>query len=482
LTYSRTRYLLGRAAAVALAAALLPGCLAGMPERVKVFWTGAAVVLGLLVAIATAARFALARKARKRYERAVVQVETGQPELALPIIRAGKRWELNPAGRERWDALEMSAYVQMNDIGSLVILYDESPKPFTTDEEAALLAARAQVETGRLEAFSELRRVWVAREGKVDQWLGLESDLLELQEQPEEAITLLKRFKFDGPPEGRRLARLGYLLAERDPALAAKAMDLAVQFGPKLADVWLFSGRYHERAGHHKAAYTAYARGFECAPRDFFVRNHLAQFLVRQGAYTQAIQAWSEATAPPSMDFIWLKALFWKRVANAEAGGEISGLCPEGNLKRLVEALRKLDDTRFWDETRIDRQLHEERDLPEVAWLRVLEALRQGQDDEALSLLNLGLRSAHPMLENGLRQALTYRRTGFFEPGVVCLDANTPPTLQHPLLVRMDAWINGTLPNEPAELVRMLETRAMYPALLAACGWHAAAARLQAAL
>ncbi len=463
---------------LAFAATSLPGCLAGMPDRVRIFWTYAAVFGVVLAVLAAVVRVIAAKRARKRYEQAVIQVESGRADLAIAAIRAGKRWELNPGARERWDALEMSAYVQFNDPARLLALYDESPKPFTTDEEAALLAARAQLETRRLEAFSELRRVWVAREGKVDQWLGLEADLLVMQEQPEEAIALLKRFKFDGPPEGRRLARLAPLLAEGDPALAKKAIDLAAQFGPKLADVWRFTGVYHERAGRHQAAYAAYVRAFECEPHDHFVRNHLAEFLVRQGAYSQAMQAWAEGVAAPSMDFIWLKLLFWQRVANPGIG-TFSGPCPDGPLKRLVTLLQKLPKNRFWDEDRFEALVHEVRDLPEVAWLRVLESLRQGQEDGALSLLNLGLRSTHPAIETALKQTLTYRRTGFFEPGLVCIDAATPPAFRGPLYTRLDEWISGTAAQEPADLLQLIETGAIYVAILRASGWNAAADQLE---
>lgn len=465
---------------VALAAAVsLQGCLAGMPEQVKVFWSYVGAGIGVLAAVLAAGRIVLAKTVRKRYQDAVIQVESGRAELALPAIRAGKRWELNPAGRERWDALEMAAYVQMNDPARLLALFEESPKPFTTDEEAALQTARAQIETGRLESFAELRRVWVAREGKVDQWLGLESDLLVLQEQPEEAIALLRRFKFEGPAEGRRLARLGQLLADSDPPLAQRAMDLAAQHGPKLADVWRFTGIYHERAGRHQAAYAAYVRAQECAPEDRFVRNHVAEFLVRQGAYTQALQAWAEAAAPPSLDFIRLKLHFWRAVANAEAVAPPDGACPEGPLKPLVQALGKLRADRFWDEERLEQYLHAARDLPEVGWLRVLEALRVGQEDEALALLNLGLRSSHPVLEAALRQVLTFRRTGFFEPGTACLDVNTPPAFRTPLYTRLDAWINDPLTNEPQDLAKLVETPAVFAAVLRASGWNAAAERLE---
>lgn len=462
----------------AFAATSLPGCLAGMPDRVRIFWTYALGVGGVLAVVLAVARVVVSKQARKRYEQAVIQVETGRPDLALPAIRAGKRWELNPVSRERWDALEMSAYVQFNDPARLLALYDESPKPFTTDEEAALMAARAQLETGRLEAFSELRRVWVAREGQVDQWLGLEADLLVMQEQPEEAIALLKRFKFEGPPEGRRLARLAPLLAGTEPVLAKKAIELAAEMGPKLADVWHFTGVYHEHAGRHQAAYAAYVRAFECAPQDHFVRNHLAEFLVRQGAYSQAMQAWAEGTAPPSMDFIWFKLTFWQRVANSEIG-TFKGTCPDGPLKRLVVLLQKLPAGRFWDAERFDAQLHEKADLPEIAWLRVLEALRQGQEDGALALLNLGLRSSVPVLETALRQILTYRRTGFFEPGLACLDANTPPAFRGPLFVRLDEWINAAISQEPADLLQLIESGAIYPAIFRACGWNAAAEQLE---
>lgn len=463
-------------------AASLPGCLAGMPEPVKRLWTIVGIAAGTIAVVAVVARIMTAGRARKRYDRAVMAVETGKAAEALPAIRAGKRWEIDAEGRERWDALEMAAYVQLGQVAELLSLFGQSPKPFTTDEEAALVAARAQLETGALDAFAELRKVWVSREGRVEVWLGLEADLLLLQGQREEAILLLKRFKFDGPAEGTRLARLGYLLADVEPELSAKAMDMAMHFGPKSSEVWLFAARTHEDAGRHKEAFPAYCHALECAPRDLFMRNHMANFLARQAAYTRALQTWAECAEPPSMDFVWLKILFWQRVANAEAGGTLLGACPPGPLAGAVEQLRKLSPQRFWDDELLAAHSHEIRDRWEILWLRALEGLRLGNDDEALAVLNLGLRSPLPAVENALKQVLTYRRTGFFEPGVLCITANTPSAFHTPLFLRLDQWIAGTLATEPQDILQLMENRAIYSAVLRASGWHEAATRLEAAL
>lgn len=465
-----------------MASASLPGCLAGMPEPVKRLWTTVGIGVGALVVLAVVLRFILVGRTRRRYENAVIAVESGRAHDALPAIRAGKRWEIDPAGRERWDALEMAAYVQLGQLAELLALFRQSPKPFTTDEEAALAAARAQIETRDLESFAELRKVWVSREGRVEMWLGLEADLLVLQGQRDEAIALLKRFKFEGTAESTRLARLGYLLAEVDPPLSAKAMEMALGLGPRLAEVWLFAARTHEEAGRHKEAYAAFCRALELAPHDVFVRHHTAEYLTRQAAYTLALKTWEPSTAPPSMDFLWLKVIFWQRVANAEAGGSLPGACPPGPLARLVEQLLRLPVEMFWHEERLAPFVHEAGEHWELLWLRVLEALRKGDDDEALTVLNLGLRSPMPTVENALRQVLTYRRTGFFEPGVLCLGPKAPTAFRSPLFVQLDQWISGALAQEPQELLQMMESRAIYAAVLRAGGWQEAAVRLEATL
>ena len=107
---------------------LLPGCLVlkDMPRPVRLFWGGAIVVIAILGVVGTIVRLMLAKSARRRYETAVILVETGRAEQALPAIRTGKRYELNPAGRERWDALEMAAYVEMNDIAMMALQHHPS--------------------------------------------------------------------------------------------------------------------------------------------------------------------------------------------------------------------------------------------------------------------------------------------------------------------------------------------------------------------
>ena len=79
-------------------ATAMPGCLVlkDMPRPVRLFWGGAIVVIAVLAVVGTILRLMLAKKARKRYETAVILVETGRAEQALS---AGTRSRWPPTWR-----------------------------------------------------------------------------------------------------------------------------------------------------------------------------------------------------------------------------------------------------------------------------------------------------------------------------------------------------------------------------------------------
>jgi len=458
-------------------------------------------------------RTLLRRNARDTYNTAARLIDEGDIQTALPLITTGKRHETEPMAREKWDALEMSVYLATNDIAALTQLYKTSPRPYTTDEKAALLVARTLLETGCHEQLAELRKRWLAREGHTAPWLGIETDLLIQQNQHQDAILLLQRFQFQGQDEATRLARLGYLTTETDPQTGWNHLNQAAKIGPNHPDTWLFHAQAHEQAGRHNEAQNALQKAYATAPNDHFTRDKIATFLTRQANYTQAIQLWTQAMAPPSLDFIWLKALFWRRMILDQEPFKTNLQCPPGPLHPAVQLLLQLPQNQFWDHEKYQQahkkitQIHH---TPETHWLQLLEALRTNHEDQALELLNLGLPTGHETLQTALHQILTYRKTGFFLPNATCIKPNTPPPPQpppntqptppppppppqkthtkhtpppphHPLFHRLDQWTTGKLPEDPPDLTELIETNMAYPAALNAAGWKTAAAILATA-
>jgi hypothetical protein len=113
----------------------------------------------------------------------------------------------------------------------------------------------------------------------------------------------------------------------------------------------------------------------------------------------------------------------------------------------------------------------------EVHWLRVLEALRLRDEDEALSLLNVGRfgeRSWHQDLETALIWILTYRRVKFMNPELVLIaDDRLRVEGRHPLFASLDNWVRGE--NKPPEFVqRLVVSDEAFAAACLAAGWRRA--------
>jgi hypothetical protein len=213
-------------------------------------------------------------------------------------------------------------------------------------------------------------------------------------------------------------------------------------------------------------------------PRDPFIRDALAERLRRDGRIAEAVRVWSEGLAAPSMGFLWTKTLFWSRVAVPAPVDWQSLVPPQDNLRPLVQSMRTLPASCFWDERAFAPVCETRPDLvsrQEVFWLRLLEALRVNNTGEALSLLNLnrfGRQSWHARLEVALLSLLTYRRLGFVDPALLRL-CEGGGSKSHAFFDSLEAWAAGKTVS--AEFVRVVQSDTAFAAALKAAGWTEAA-------
>ena len=353
---------------------------------------------------------------------AVQHLRAGRPQQALAVLQKHRRWIADDETRKEWAGLEITALEQTRDLARLCAVYEESDDVFVDRESASLAVARVQVQCERFEAFGDLRALWRGRERRPDAWLALEFDALVEQDEEIEAHALIEGRQFQGAADAARLSRLALLRAQENAEDAEALLAQAAQRAPKSPEPRLFHAALQEAQGRYKQALAAYQAAVKCAPRDPFLRDHLAEFYRRRGNFPDAMKLWGEALNPPSMDFLWLKTAFWRRVAIPARFEADSLEPPPGELRPLVDYLRKLDPNVFWDMAAFEAVFPHRTEVlarQETFWLRLLQAIRDDHEVEALSLVNLnafGPRSWHPPLESALSRVLTYRQRGFIGP------------------------------------------------------------------
>ncbi|HQN01117.1 MAG TPA: hypothetical protein PLL36_08585 [Candidatus Hydrogenedentes bacterium] len=209
----------------------------------------------------------------------------------------------------------------------------------------------------------------------------------------------------------------------------------------------------------------------------------LAEFYRRQGRHEAALRLWHGALAPPTLDIIWTKFLFWRRVA-CPFPAELSTLSPPpGELRPLIDFMRGLPENCLWDPVRFESGAHAHVALygrQEVFWLRLLHALQVQNEAEALALVTLsgfGIRSWHPVLERSLARILTYRRSGYMGTAA---DVETSCVSTAPVFFEMLEQAAGCAAGEPPTwFMELLDGGNAFAAACACAGWKAAARRLE---
>ncbi len=441
------------------------------------------IIISLLIGIPTGTvvfrRWARWKKVNTAYKAAKEALNKGQPRETDEIIQkalpyAGRRMRITLS------RLRIAALEQTCNVAEMAALYDETPDAFTEREAAALLVARAQVEADRFDAYEALRSGWRKRETQTVEWLILEANLLERQDKVRNAYALLSEHKFTGVPEALRLARLALL--QRDVSRSQAIMAQAAKGAPQHPEVLRCQALWYETQSQHDVAQKAWEAVRRAAPDNPFYKDGHAEFYRRQGHYKEALQVWSSALAPPTLDIVWLKTLFWSRVALPIAALPAVLASPPGELKPLIEFIRNLPPDQFWDSTGFEAIAQEHvafHGRQEVFWLRLLHALHTRKEAEALALVNLSgfaARSWHPVLERSLVWILTCRRIGNLGAANIC---STPCVSASPAFFEMlDKVSNGDLENVPVWAPQVLESPNAFAAVFAAAGWREAAKRL----
>jgi len=150
------------------------------------------------------------------------------------------------------------------------------------------------------------------------------------------------------------------------------------------------------------------------------LRDQLAEFYMRQRNYAAALRVWGNSLKSPSADYIWLKALFWNRLAYPLNVDWTAMEVPEGKLNSLTKYIINLGPDKFWDEEDFgkDPELLQFLHRSQVTlWLRLIDLLKNNNEKEALDLLNVYVFTSPPLdkdLKVCLHNILNYRINGKF--------------------------------------------------------------------
>ena len=414
------------------------------------------------------------------YLEAEERLTEGAPGEALELVRAAKPEVTYLGLRAPLTQLEMTALLRLGDVAGLLAIYADTPDAFYWQEGPALLVAEAHVADGRYEAFDKLYNWWNEREVASKRWVLLESDKLQREEYDIAALEALNRGEMEGTAEAGRLARLAVLRGPENGEEAQALIERALKLAPDDPDVRVFQGMLYEKTARDKRADAAFQYALAYGKHRPLVVDATGEFYRRSGNLERALEIWMEGLAEPSLDRIWLKVLFLGRVYRPLAPAWKELTPPPGECSQLIDFFESIPRTRFWDHE-VFQPLATQKPVllsrQEVHWLRVLEALRVRNEDEALSLLNVsrfGERSWHQDLETTLIWILTYRRVKFMNPELVLIaDDRLRVEGRHPLFTVLDNWVRGE--GKPPEFVqRLVMSDEAFAAACLAAGWRRA--------
>ena len=283
-------------------------------------------------------------------------LNNSKPEEAFVIIQqyADDIDNRTEVGKEWLDLLIRSSEATSN-IPQLTVLYEYYPKSFDSHEKASMLVGDAFLLEGRSKDYDTLRDSWKGRETKPETWFVLDADKLLAEGRRKEAIDFLNSRTFPGKADTQRLIRLGLLYIFEQPKMAWDYFTQAYNKDPENPEIRSYRAKLLETVGKNSLALTEYLGAIHIDPKNLYLKDQLADFYLRQKQYAQALQVLSENLNPPSLDFVWIKALFWNRVVLPIKFDWNAVKPPQAKATPYIDYLLELKPGQFWDATAFEQ-------------------------------------------------------------------------------------------------------------------------------
>lgn len=353
------------------------------------------------------------------YEKVVHLLDDQRPDEALEIIEKYKTPLLaRTTWGKRWMDVLILALHQKEEMQKLLFIHHYFPRFFRDKEDVSITIANELLSRGNQSGFERLREVWVNREVDRSSWMNLDADYLMMIDRKQDAVKLLNSDVFEGKNDIGRLIRLALIHLRSDVSLSWVYLDRALQKDPSNLEVRLFRGKLLESLGQVDMARSEYVAAVASAESTDLIRDQVAEFFVRYGQFSNALKVWSQSLDSHDLK-IWSKSTFWTQVA-LPAPIEYPEKAPFEDVDEsyidYLEFLKTSDmwwsDVGFQD---IPRNSFFLKNHQETFWLRVLEFLRTGEEEEAYRMLEANpfqTRSWAPYLDYSLRMILRYRIHG----------------------------------------------------------------------
>ncbi len=388
----------------------------------------AVLVIGLIIVInisywpKTSSEFSpskLNERSSTDREQVLTLIRENHAKEALKIIKQYKEdMEAETPEGQRWLALFIDASETIPDPLQLTILYEHSPQNFLVNEKASLLVAEQYIKTGQGDKYAALRAGWRNREDRSELWFVLDADRLVLEGKQPEAIAYLQSQEFNDSADAARLMRLGLLTLLTDPKESWKYFNAASKKDPDNSDLHIYKAKLLEAADKQDLAAAEYVTALQNDQKNPLIKNDAAEFYIRNGQYDKAIEIVTEGLPAPSSDALWIKALFWNKVLMPIKFNWAQHTPPTGFLQPLVNYLLVLNANQFWNDELYKNVANGHQYLQTqqaTYWLRLLQALKEGQEKNAITLIEnnpFQNNSWHPALELALLRILNYRQNG----------------------------------------------------------------------
>lgn len=353
-------------------------------------------------------------------------LDAGEGAEALEVINgymaaAGGDEPLDP----QWIDLAISAYEKLGDPLNLMALYRLFPEAFETHEKGSQVIGWARIHSALPKSYEDIREMWRGREVDTDGWWLLDVDYMIANGDLHEARKQLEGRTLPGEQDADRLVRLAVLVSKTDYQQAWNLLHEALIKDPDNPEVRSRRAELAELAENFSLAQAEYMAAQQLRPKSPMLRDQLAEFYRRNEQYGLALKVWVEGLERPTADEIWLKSLFWSRVAAPIDGGWDKVELPPGRFQGFVKYLIDLPPFKFWDDdafANISAGGEIVSLRQEGMWLRLIELLRTSKEREALELIYLsdyGRESWAAELELQLKRILSFRLLGKLKPDAI---------------------------------------------------------------
>ena len=352
-------------------------------------------------------------------------------------------------------------------------------------ETKALESANHLLSVGRYSEYRSLREEWQMKASFISEWFFLDVQEYLLSGNRQGAIDLLSAHSFTGKAETDRLVQLAALHVVESPSNAWEYLAEASTKDPRNADLHTFKANLLDSNDKHENAEKEFSHAIQKDPNNPYLKEQLADFYIRNGRFLEATKVLERGLNNPSLSSLWIKALFWSRMATPIAISK-SSRPPEDKLAPFVGYLNGLPPQMYWDAKAFGVLTDKETYLKtqqETFWLQLVAALRIDDISSVENLLNNNSfykDSLAPQLEKSLKTVIAYRKGT--HPVSDSLMQLSVDSTKESFIVTLAAL--SDVPPErlpaliPVELHEILKSNEAFSIPFLAHGWYEAALQL----